>query len=76
MAAGARLALTGWSREVGDLRAAHFFATHALHGLPLAGVGALALPRGWQRPAVWTAGGYGALALALFAQALAGRPFL
>ena len=32
---GAAVPLFGWSREVGDLRAAHFFATHA-HALPAA----------------------------------------
>ncbi len=74
---GDRLALMGWSREVGDLRVAHFFATHALHGLPLAGLGALSLPEGWRRPAVWAAAAvFSAFVLAVFAQALAGRPFL
>ena len=29
--------LMGWSREVGDLRVAHFFGTHAMHAVPLAG---------------------------------------
>ena len=27
--------LLGWSRDGGDLRAAHFFATHAMHAIPL-----------------------------------------
>jgi hypothetical protein len=74
---GDRLALMGWSREVGDLRVAHFFATHALHGLPLAALAALALPDGWRRPAVWGAAAvYAGFVLAVFVQALAGRPFL
>jgi FtsH-binding integral membrane protein len=74
---GARLALMGWSREVGDLRVAHFFATHALHGVPLAGLAALALPGALQRPAVRLAAlAYAALVVALFWQALQGRPFL
>lgn len=72
-----RLAVMGWSREVGDLRVAHFFATHALHGVPLAGLAALALPAVWRKPAVWAAAAlYSAFVLAVFAQALAGRPFL
>ncbi len=74
---GARLAVMGWSREVGDLRAAHFFATHALHGVPLAGLAALALPAGWRGRAVWAAALlFSAFVLAVFVQALAGRPFL
>lgn len=35
---GHTMPLTGWLREAGDLRVAHFFATHALHFLPLAGL--------------------------------------
>ena len=33
---GATVPILGWSREVGDLRVSHFFATHALHFLPVA----------------------------------------
>lgn len=29
--------LIGWARDGGDLRVAHFFATHAMHFIPLAG---------------------------------------
>lgn len=76
-ATGARLPVTGWSREVGDLRVAHFLATHAMQVLPLLGLGALALPARAAGPAVWAAAGlYVALVLATFAQALAGQPFL
>lgn len=65
---GAVLPVLGWSREVGDLRVAHFFATHALHGLPLVG---------WLMPArtgpVWLAAGlYCAAVAGLFLQALSG----
>jgi hypothetical protein len=74
-ATGAVVPLMGWSREVGDLRVAHFLATHALHAVPLAALAALALPRGLQRPAVWlAAAGWTALVALTFVQALAGRP--
>jgi hypothetical protein len=72
------LAVMGWSREVGDLRVAHFLGTHAMHAVPLAGfVAGRVLP---PRPAVWATWGFAALWVALsaavFAQALAGRPLL
>jgi hypothetical protein len=68
--------LMGWSREVGDLRVAHFLATHALHAVPLAGwVAYRLLPAGVALPVVWLAGaGWAALVAATFAQALAGLP--
>jgi hypothetical protein len=75
---GASVPLLGWSREVGDLRVAHFWATHALQVLPLAGwMLVRTLP---ERPAeigVWlAAAGYVALVGGTFWQAQAGRPFL
>ncbi len=72
------LAVMGWSRIAGDLRVAHFFGTHAMHAVPLAGflAGRLLAPR----PALlltWlSAGLWAAFCAATFAQALSGRPFL
>lgn len=72
---GARVPLMGWSREVGDLRVAHFFASHALHGVPL--VGWLMAGRRGGRAAVWAAAaGYVALVLGLFWQGLSGFPVI
>jgi hypothetical protein len=62
----------GWSAEVGDLRLPHFFATHAMHVVPLA-----ALVFAATRRMAWLlALGFAALTLVLFAQALAGQPLL
>lgn len=72
------LAVMGWARDGGDLRVAHFFGTHALHAVPLAGfVAGRVLPARpavlatWASAAIWVA-----FCLAAFAQALDGRPFL
>lgn len=74
---GAMLPVMGWSRDVGDLRIAHFFATHAMQVLPAFGILTLALPRRLAVPAVWVAAtGYVALVIVTFMQALAGQPFL
>lgn len=74
---GARLPLLGWSREVGDLRAPHFIATHAMHILPLAGLAALLLPARAQVPAVWlSAAAFTALVVWALLTSLAGRPLL
>jgi hypothetical protein len=73
---GARLAVMGWSREVGDLRVAHFIATHALHALPVAGW----LASRWLPPAqaiaavIAAALAYVSLTGLVFAQAIAGAP--
>lgn len=72
----ARQWLTGWSRDVGDLRAPHFFATHIMQIVPVAWF-AIALARTPPRGA-----GVALTVLALavtaatFAQALRGEPFL
>ncbi|MGQ0566654.1 MAG: hypothetical protein ACT4OK_16540 [Gemmobacter sp.] len=75
---GLRVPLMGWSREVGDLRVAHFFATHALHAIPLAGLVAIALlsARMAMVAVIVASLGYAAFVLATFAQGLAGRPFI
>lgn len=75
---GAALPILGWSREVGDLRVAHFLATHALHGLPIWGL--IATRMGDARGAVtlvWGgAAAYAALVTATFIQALNGLPLI
>lgn len=74
---GAALPILGWSREVGDLRAPHFFATHALHGVPLAALLAHRLIPTRAVALTWAAAAaYAALVLGLFAQALMGLPVI
>jgi hypothetical protein len=77
-ATGARLPLFGWSREAGDLRVAHFLATHALHLLPLVGLALAALvPARTGRIGTWLAGAaFAGLVALVLAQALAGRPLV
>jgi hypothetical protein len=69
--------IMGWSRDAGDLRVAHFLATHALHFIPLAGlIAAWTIPAQATR-AVWLAASlFAALVAFTFTQALQGRPFL
>lgn len=73
---GATLPVFGWSREVGDLRVAHFLATHALHVVPLIGVAAMGLSNpALARGLVWAGAlGYGLLTAMTFVQALLGQP--
>lgn len=70
--------ILGWSREVGDLRVGHFFATHALHILPIIGlIAARALTPSTARATVWlSAAAYVALIAFAMIQAFQGRPFL
>lgn len=66
--------LFGWSRTGGDLRVSHFFATHALHAVPIITFAIFAL--GWRSR--WTAPvvamGWTALVAFTFAQAMLGLP--
>ncbi len=77
-ATGATVPVMGWSRSTGDLRVAHFLATHAMHAVPLAAwAAAIVLPT---RPAtlatIAAAALYTALVVFTFVQALQGQPFL
>jgi hypothetical protein len=72
------LAPMGWSRDGGDLRVAHFFATHAMHFIPVFGlVASRVLPTRRGRTAVFAfAGLFVALVGYTFAEALSGKAFL
>jgi hypothetical protein len=75
--AASGLFLMAWSRESGDLRVPHFFATHIMHVVPIA-VAVLMPVFGGTR--IWPVLGVTALYVlfvaAVFAQALAGLPFI
>ncbi len=71
------LPLFGWARDGGDLRVAHFFATHAMHAVPIFGLISAALLGGQVRwPLRIFAVGYVSLVAVLFVQALAGYSVL
>lgn len=71
------LPVLGWARDGGDLRVAHFFATHALHVIPVFGyLASRAAGGGIGRGAVLAfSASYCFFVAYVFAQALAGRPF-
>lgn len=71
-------ALFGWARDGGDLRAAHFFALHAMHFVPAFGLLALWLvSKAWRLRAVMGfATAYTVFTVYVFVEALMGRPFL
>jgi hypothetical protein len=77
-AANLTVPVIGWSREVGDLRVAHFFATHTMHFLPaLAVVLSLALGNTRLKQANYGAALiYVAFVAVVFVQALNGLPLL
>ena len=74
---GGHVPLFGWNRNGGDLRNAHFLGIHAEQALPIIA----ALVAGGTTRIRWAVliGGtalYVAVTLAIFAQAVAGRPLL
>lgn len=69
--------LFGWSGAVGDLRPAHFLALHAMQALPLYVVGRERSGVTPSRQEVYLAAiGWTSLTLAVFVQALLGRPII
>lgn len=71
------LPLLGWSTTGGDLRVAHFFATHAIQVIPLAGLLAVRLPARRGLALVTAAAlGYAAFTVFTFVQARQGLPFI
>jgi len=75
---GSSVPVLGWSRTGGDLRVAHFFATHAMHFIPAFGwVAARLLPAARARQSVWifAAAFTGFIAFTLV-QAIMGRPLV
>ncbi|MDN5927979.1 MAG: hypothetical protein L0I29_12975 [Hyphomicrobiales bacterium] len=74
--AGAMI-LTGWSRDGGDLRVAHLFATHAMHFIPIFGVASAYIFGARNRRPVWLFSAlFTGFVAFLYFQALAGQPFL
>jgi hypothetical protein len=69
--------LVGWSRDGGDLRAAHFFATHAMHAVPLLALACARLfgPEA-KTPVRLTALAYTGFVAIVFVQALRGHPLI
>ena len=75
---GPGLPITGWSREHGDIRVAHFVGMHAVQVLPaialLLAPFASAIPR--RRAVLLAAAGYAAVFALLLVQALNGHPLV
>ena len=73
----AGLWLLGWSRDGGDLRAAHFFANHAMHAVPLAALLCARLFGPSARAPVRIAAlAYAGFVAIVFVQALRGLPLI
>lgn len=71
------LPLFGWSTTGGDLRVPHFFATHLMQAIPVAGLLADNVAPRVARLVVWAAAVVGvAIVGATFGQALGGNPLL
>lgn len=70
--------LMGWARDGGDLRVAHFFATHALHIIPAFGflVSRMLNPHQGRRAVLAFSALFIAFVGYTFGQALMGQPFL
>lgn len=75
---GATVPIMGWSREVGDLRIAHFFATHAMHFVPFLGLIIISVfSSRAAKPAVWlTSIAFAGFTAFSFFQALEGQPLI
>lgn len=69
--------LLGWSRDGGGLRAAHFFATHAMHAIPLLALACARLfgPEA-KVPVRFAALAYTGFVAIVFFQALRGQPLI
>jgi hypothetical protein len=71
------LALIGWARDGGDLRVPHFFATHAMHFVPVFGLlSAAYLGQENRMPVRIFVVLFTGFVAYTFVQALSGRPFL
>lgn len=70
--------LMGWARDGGDLRVAHFFATHAMHVIPLVGfvVSRMLPTKAAQTLVVLASAAFTGFVIYTFVQALMGQPFL
>lgn len=69
--------IMGWLRDAGDLRVPHFFATHAMHALPLFGLAAMMVAtkrRTYMARTLCLL--YVGFVFWTMSEALAGRPFL
>jgi hypothetical protein len=76
-ATGGTVPVFGWNRSGGDLRIAHFLGIHAEQAIPLLALALAPLSRPLRRGGLALgAAAYCALTLAIFAQAVAGRPLL